>query len=90
MRKSLILSYYLVLSDHVISSDLTQIFLFPLQEFPSREPMEEPWGGVSIPWSKPDNSNNLAFFSAVCFLFAREINKRLDVRIPTFSIKKVL
>ena len=37
------------------------------------EEMTDIWGGLSIPWSQPSSINQLAGFSAVCFLFGRTL-----------------
>ena len=45
------------------------------------EEMSDLWGGLSIPWSKPSNSNLLSGFSGLCFLFGRNLFDNLKVPI---------
>ena len=52
-----------------------------LNPMTASEDMSDIWGGLSLPWSKPEDKTRLNSFSAVCFLYGRHLYDELQVPI---------
>ena len=63
------------------SAGYEDIRFVKVNQITASEEMSDIWGGLSIPWSKPSNTNQLSSFSAVGLLYGRYLFDELHVPI---------
>jgi len=64
-----------------LSAAYTEVKFTKVNKVTAGQEMEDLWGGLSIPWSSPQNQAMLNLFSAVCFLYGRALYDHLKVPI---------